>query len=60
MRAVFSSSDPIETLHKFNTGQYSIITLLDMLELLDVKETLEEDERKRAELNANNPMGSRR
>ena len=45
LRVVFSSSDPIDTLHKIRTGQYSIITLLDMLEYLDVKETISEDER---------------
>lgn len=45
LRVVSSSSDPIETLHRIRTGQYSIITFLDMLEYLDVKETLSEDER---------------
>ena len=45
MRVVFSSSDPIDTLHKIRTNQYSIITFLDMLEYLDVKDTIAENER---------------
>lgn len=44
LRVVFSSDNPIEVLHKIRTNQYSIITLLDMLELLDVRETIKEDE----------------
>lgn len=44
MRVVFSSDNPMEVLHKFRTGQYSVITLFDMLELLDVRETIREDE----------------
>lgn len=47
MRVVMSSSDPIETLHKIRTGQYSIITFLDMLEMLDVQATIREDEEAR-------------
>lgn len=45
MRVVFSSSDPMDTLHKIRTNQYSIITFLDMLEYLDVKDTIAENER---------------
>lgn len=44
-----SSSSPIDTLHNFRTGKYSVITLLDMLEMLDVQETIREDEEKRME-----------
>lgn len=44
MRVVMSTSDPIETLHKIRTGYYSIITFLDMLEMLDVQATIREDE----------------
>lgn len=44
MRVVMASSNPIDTLHKIRTGQYSIITFLDMLEMLDVQATIQEDE----------------
>lgn len=44
LRVVFSSSDPIATLNAIRNGTYSIITFLDMLEMLDVKETLREEE----------------
>ena len=44
MRVVMSSSDPISTLHKLRTGEYSIITFLDMLEFLDVQTTMKENE----------------
>lgn len=57
MRVVLASSDPVETLHNFRTGRYSIITLLDMLEILDVKETLTEDARKREEAKAKQNKG---
>lgn len=52
LRVVLSSKDPIEILHNFNTGKYSVITLLDMLEMLDVKETITEDSIKRQEARA--------
>ena len=44
MRVVMSSSDPISTLHRIRTGQYSVRTFLDMLEMLDVKTTIDEQE----------------
>lgn len=44
MRVVLSSSNPVETMHKINTGGYSIITLLDTLEVLDAKSTIEDYE----------------
>lgn len=44
-----ASSSPIDTLHNFRSGKYSIITLLDMLEMLDVQATIREDEEKRME-----------
>lgn len=44
LRVVFASSDPIATLNAIRNGTYSIITFLDMLEMLDVKETLREEE----------------
>jgi hypothetical protein len=44
MRVVMSSNDPIQTLHKINNNEYSIITFLDMLEMLDVQATLKENE----------------
>lgn len=51
MRVVFASDNPIEVLHKFRTNQYSVITLLDMLEMLDVRETIREDELARQKAN---------
>ena len=47
MRVVLASSNPIETLHKIRNGEYSIITFLDTLEMLDVRSALEEYETKR-------------
>ena len=44
MRVVMATDNPIETLHKIRTGQYSVRTFLDMLEMLDVKTTLDEQE----------------
>ena len=44
-----ASSDPISTLHKIRTNQYSVITLLDMLEMMDVQQTILEDESKHRE-----------
>ena len=38
-----ASSDPLETLHNINTGRYSIRTILELIEFLDVKETVEEN-----------------
>lgn len=52
MRVVMASSDPINTLHRIRTGQYSIITLLDMLEMMDVQQTIMEDEMKSRERQA--------
>lgn len=54
MRVVLSSSDPISTLHKIRNGHYSIHTFLDMLEMLDVKSTMEELEIMRAKAKSNN------
>lgn len=42
MRVVLATSDPIQTLHRIRTKQYSIHTFLDMLEMLDAKATMEE------------------
>ena len=39
-----ASSDPLETYHKIKNGHYSIATFLDVLELLDVRDTLREDQ----------------
>lgn len=44
LRVVFSTENPIATLHAIRSGQYSIITFLDMLEMLDVRDTLREEE----------------
>lgn len=62
MRVVLSSSDPVETLHNFRTGKYSVITLLDMLEMLDVKETMTEDIEQRSKREAADAqrMGNRK
>lgn len=42
-----SSASPIHTLHKIKNNEYSISTFLDMLEMLDMKATIEEQEIKR-------------
>ncbi len=47
MRVAMSSATPIETLHKLKNNEYSISTFLDMLEMLDMKATIEEHELKR-------------
>jgi hypothetical protein len=60
MRVVMASSDPIDTLHKIRTGQYSVITLLDMLEMLDVKDTIMEDEMKNREMIARQDAPNKR
>jgi hypothetical protein len=44
VRVCMESKDPLETYHKIKTGHYSISTFLDFLEILDVKETLKEDQ----------------
>lgn len=44
MKVVLSSSNPIDTLHKINNNEYSIITFLDMLEILDAQTTIKENE----------------
>lgn len=44
MRVVMASSSPIDTLHSFRTGKYSIKTFLDMLEMIDAQMTIREDE----------------
>ena len=47
MRVVLASSNPLDTIHKIRTDQYSIVSLLDLLEYLDMKETIEENETQR-------------
>lgn len=47
LRVVLSSATPIETLHKLRTGQYSVATFLDLLEMVDVQDTIKEDEEKK-------------
>lgn len=47
MRVVLASSNPLETVQEINSDRYSIIALLDTLEILDAKITLEEYENKR-------------
>lgn len=47
MRVVMSSSNPVDTLHKLRTGQYSVRTFLDMLEMLDARLTIDESEIKK-------------
>lgn len=44
MRVVLASDNPIDTMHNIKTGVYSIRTLLDTLEVLDAKATMEEYE----------------
>lgn len=52
MRVVMASNNPIDTLHKIQTNQYSISTFLDTLEMLDVKATVEDEQRKESEKEA--------
>lgn len=49
LRVVMASDNPIDTLHKIQTNQYSLITFLDVLEMLDVKATIEDEQRKAEE-----------
>lgn len=49
LRIVMASSDPIETWHNIKMGRYSIRTVLDMLEMLDVQETIREEARIQSE-----------
>jgi len=42
-RVVMESKNPIDTLHNLRNDKYSIITFFDMLEMLDIRNTLEED-----------------
>lgn len=42
-RAVMASSDPLETLHNINTGRYSYKTLEELVEYLDVRDTINEN-----------------
>lgn len=49
IRIISTSSDPMETIHKFNTGYYSIRTLLDMFEVMDIQDTIKEDDEYLAE-----------
>ena len=53
MRVVFASNDPIETLHNIKF-KYSYRTFIDMYEMLEAKETLEEDERRKLSQKYNN------
>lgn len=46
-RVVMASDNPIDTLSSLRKGEISIITFLDMLEMLDVQETLREEANKR-------------
>ena len=48
MRVALASGNPIDVIHSINTDCYSIITLLDTLEILDTKVTLEEFEMDKA------------
>lgn len=42
-RVVMASNNPIDTLHKLRSGAYSVITFFNMLEMLEVQRTIEED-----------------
>lgn len=42
-RICMSTSDPLETYHRMESGRYRMSTLLDYIEMLDVKETIHED-----------------
>ena len=45
VRVVLASNNPIETMAAINSGRYSIITLLDTLEMLDIQDTFKEESR---------------
>lgn len=53
MRVVLASNNPIETMHNIRNGKYSVITLLDVIEILDAKATIEEFEQNRIRAMAN-------
>lgn len=46
-RVVMASDNPLDTLSSLRKGEISIITFLDMLEMLDVQETLREEANRR-------------
>lgn len=43
VRVVLESKNPIETLHNLRNDKYSIFTFFEMLEILDIKQTMIED-----------------
>lgn len=43
VRVVLESKNPIETLHNLRNDKYSIFTFFEMLEILDIKQTMVED-----------------
>lgn len=48
-----ASDDPVATMSAIRKGEYSIITLLDTLEFLDVADTIKEEEAFQAKLRQN-------
>lgn len=44
MKVCMASNNPLETLQGIRNGSYSVRTLLDILEMLDAKATIEENE----------------
>ena len=48
MRVVLASKDPLTTMQNIRSDKYSIHTLLDVLEMMDVKTTIEMEELERS------------
>lgn len=43
MRVCMATSNPLDTLHKIQNNEYSIRTFLDMIEMLEVQTTMQEN-----------------
>lgn len=54
-----SSKDPVTTLQRIRSNKISLITFLDILEMLDVKDTIEEQRMKEAREEERRKSGGR-
>lgn len=43
LRVCLASAEPMKTLRELQNGEYSIITFLDMIEMLDAQTTMQEN-----------------
>lgn len=48
-RICMSTPNPLETLHNIRNDKYSVNTILQYVEMLDVKDTMREDAQKQVE-----------